>query len=197
MQFRHCVALAALLSTSGCDTASTTGMPSHERAVVAPASTSRPSDTVRSSPPDFLKGLDCDIAARACTAAGFAISGSADACEPDGASFGAISDDAPVDAVAHFQGTDAVATLGPGQFVCIHYIAQPAAPDVEPWLYVTAIPPHAVPACKTTQCGDASARSTWSDGRDAGCETQGNRYGPGCPAGWVRGTSVDAYSMGL
>ncbi|MFZ5658065.1 MAG: hypothetical protein ACOY37_13625 [Pseudomonadota bacterium] len=197
MQSKHCVVLAALLALSGCDTASTPGVPPHERAAVAPVSTSRPSDTVPSSPPDFLKGLDCDIAARACTTPGFAISGSADPCEPDGASFGAISDDAPVDAVAHFRGTDAVATLAPGQFVCIHYTAEPTAQDGEPWLYVTAISPHGVPACRTTQCGDANARSTWSDGRDVACDTRGNRYGPGCPAGWVRGTSVDAYSMGL
>lgn len=163
----------------------------------APPATSRPVNAAAHSVPRALDGLDCDGAATGCTVPGYAISGSIDACEIDGASFGAISDHAPVSASSRFHGTDVLATLAPGQFLCIHYTAQPTAPDGEPWLYVTAIPPQLVPACQTAHCGNATARSTWSDGHAGTCEIDGKRYGAGCPAGWVRGTSVDAYSMGL
>lgn len=190
----------ALLALSGCNAASAPeGAPPERRAAVPAtrASTPPPATAAASATPDFLQGLDCDLAARACAAPGYAISGSAEACESDGASFGAISDETPVAAVTRFRGTDAVATLAPGQFVCIHYTAQPTTPDGEPWLYVTAISPRHVPACATAQCGAPDAQSHWLDARAGACDVRDHRYGPACPAGWVRGTSVDAYSMGL
>jgi hypothetical protein len=194
------VVLVALLVLSGCDAISASGSAARESPTVAPTApppASRGDIRMTPSSLDYLEGLDCDAEAGTCSTPGYAISGSPTACEHDGASFGAISDNSPVDAVSRLQGAKVVATLASGQFVCIHYTAQPTTPDGDPWLYVTAISPHHVPACKTVLCGDPEARSTWVDGRGGTCTVQDERYSAACPAGWVRGTSVDAYSMGL
>lgn len=197
MHFLHSTVLLALLALSGCNAASAPETAQREHSAAAPVSISRPVATAANPAADFLQGLDCDSTGSACTAPGFAISGSPAACEAGGTSFGAISDDAPVNAFARFQGTDAVAKFAAGQFLCIHYTAQPTAPDGEPWHYVTAISPLQVPACRTTHCGDPAAQSSWLAARAGKCGMQGDRYSPACPAGWVRGTVVDAYSMGL
>jgi len=200
MHFGSSILIVAAFALAGCDVApSPKG--AHRATSAAtppvPASVSPPVSAAANSNPDFLSGLACDSAARSCTAPGYAISGSADACAADGPSFGAISDDVPVPAVSRVQGANPVASLAPGQFLCIHYTAQPIASDGEAWLYVTAISPEHVPACTTAHCGDPGASSQWVDGRSGPCTVQGDRYGAGCPAGWVRAASVDAYSMGL
>lgn len=197
MRIADSAVLAAVLALVGCNAISSPGSAPDDGAAAPSAAEPGAPATKTASMPAFLEGLDCDAAGLTCIAPGFTISGSVDVCAKDSTSFGAISDTVPVEARGRLHGTDVVASLAPGQFVCIHYTAQPTAPDAEPWLYVTGISSRQVPACKTARCGNPDARSHWSDGRAGTCEVRGAKYSAGCPAGWVPGTSVEAYSMGL
>lgn len=171
-----------------------------QAAVVQPAGAA--GRVASGTPPshDPLAGLVCPPPAAggalSCKAPGFDVAGTLDACDTDSTSFGAIETGASVMAIDRLVDGQPVARLGPGQFVCIQFHADPVGGG-EGWVYVTAISPETVPACKAALCGSASARSSWIAPRADECGIEAGRYTPGCPGGWVRSTQVDAYSMGL
>jgi hypothetical protein len=198
-----CAALSLMLALSACDAGSA---PSRQQAAEEPAGLGTASAAPRAEPSpgptDPLAGLDCEPAqvswARKCTAPDYDVSGMPGVCTSDSASFGAVNAGAPVEAHDRLgAGARSIATLAGGQFVCVQYIADPLDGESERWLYVTAIPPDSVPACRTALCGDPAARSRWHDARGAACAVDGDVYSPGCPAGWVPGSHIDEYSMGL
>jgi hypothetical protein len=186
----------AALVIAGCDAAS-----SPDQAITAPP-TARidPAATAASEEADALAGLECQPptvgGSRSCRAAGFDIAGTLDACDPESTSFGAIEADASATATDRLIDGRPVGRFGPGQFVCIQFRADPVG-EGEGWMYVTAVSPDTVPACRTALCGTASARSSWNTARGDTCRIEAGRYTPACPAGWVRSAQVDAYSMGL
>lgn len=194
------VVLALLLA--GCDV---TSSPDRLAAAIASAQTeaaAEPAAAPTPAPPagDPLAGLACPAAAagsaRSCTVAGFRVVGTLDACDLDSTSFGAIEADSSAVATDRLIDGRPAAHLAPGQFVCIHLHADPVGGG-EGWMYVTAISPETIPACRTALCGLASARSSRTRPRADLCRIEAGRYTRGCPAGWVRSAQVDAYSMGL
>ncbi|TZF89900.1 hypothetical protein [Cognatilysobacter lacus] len=90
----------------------------------------------------------------------------------------------------------AVATLSPGQMVCIHYRAQPSD-DRPGWRYVTAIDESMVKACKG-ECTTPHAAAAWVGPKpQLPCRVTHGAYSAGCPSGWIRADRLDEYSMGL
>jgi hypothetical protein len=159
----------------------------------------RPSSSIAADP---LAGLDCKPAragfARECRNLRYDVTGFAEACTNDSAAFGAIAASDPVGAFDRLgEAGRRVATLAPGQFVCSYYSADPRSSTNDGWLYVVAIPPSLLSACRSRRCGDPAARSRWDAGNAGACRMEGKRYAAGCPAGWVRRADVDEYSMGL
>lgn len=192
-------ACEAGFSTRGETRASTSPGPG-----VAPPATAKeaPATTAPARRTDPLAGLTCEPSptgwARRCATPAYDVTGTPEACPADSTSFGAVVGDRPLPAHDRLgDGARAVATLAPGQFVCIQYTADPAGTDGERWVYVTAIAPASVAACSTANCGDATARSRWNDGHAGACMVVGTSYSAGCPAGWVPAARLDEYSMGL
>lgn len=151
---------------------------------------------------DPLAGLTCkDTPAgwpRDCSAPGYDVSGSLDACRGDSAFFGVVLGDAAVVATDRLAGGRHVATLASGQLVCIQLTADPTQGSAEPRAFVTAVAPDTIEACEKAHCGDARAESRWIDRAFAAdCRVEGQRYSAGCVSGWVRSADIDAYSMGL
>jgi hypothetical protein len=190
---------AIALSLAGCGASSAPDRVAVARAEV-PAhagSTEASAPTPADNPHAGLAGRSAPTgSSHTCTAPGFEVAGTLDACEADSTSFGAIESDAPITATDRLLQGKAVARLAPRQFVCIQLHADPVGGG-EGWVYVTAIRPETIPSCKSARCGDASVRSSWNTPRTDDCRIRAGRYTRGCPAGWVRGAQVDAYSMGL
>lgn len=203
MRSSLCLSSLLLFALAGCDAGrdAPVARPQHATARTAsqPAhiATGLPSDA---NELDALAGLQCTGTPngkdRTCSTRGYAVSGSYSICTGDSASFGAIQPGDPVTANDRLLSGQPIASLAAGQFVCIQFNAQPTGAG-EPWVYVTAIDPAQVSRCATALCGDASARSTWTSPRPTNCRVEGDRYGSGCPAGWIPSSRVDAYSMGL
>lgn len=197
---RTTVALALALALCGCGAApQPAANPSVAAVDASPGPVAMPASTPVHDP---LAGLDCEPArpgmARACKAPGFDVSGTQEPCTGDSTSFGVVQGTMPLPAHDRMsEGARPLATLAPGQFVCIQFNADPVSGDGEGWMYVTAISPASVPACGKAGCGDPAAHSMWIDGRIQDCAVDGAGYSAGCPAGWVPSAGIDAYSMGL
>jgi len=91
-----------------------------------------------------------------------------------------------------------VAKLREGQFVCIAADARKQVGE-RLWLYVTAIPPESIPACKDREiCGARGLPAVdWSGTAPTGqCRLEHGRF-VDCAAGWVSVSAVEEFSNGL
>lgn len=201
MRYPHSPLLLLALVLSGCDASSAPEQSAAPPPSPAATHAAAAPPQLNPVPADPLAGLTCKDTpagwARSCTAPGFDVSGSFDACTGDSISLGAIHTDGPVPATDRLIDGRTIAKLAPGQFICIQFNADPVGGAGAGKVYVTAIAPSSIPACTTHACGDAKAVSRWTAGSSAPCRIDAGRYGAGCVAGWVSTADVDAFSMGL
>jgi len=91
-----------------------------------------------------------------------------------------------------------VAKLREAQFVCIAADARKHAGE-RLWLYVTAIPPESIPACKDREiCGARGMPPVdWSGTAPKGQCRLDHGHFVDCAAGWVSASAVEEFSNGL
>lgn len=136
-----------------------------------------------------------------CVAGEYQIAVNADGCSADGA-YGLVHADgeAAVTLQTSFAPfpTSPVAKLREAQFVCIAADARKSVGE-RLWLYVTAIPPEAIPACKDRKiCGEHGTPPVeWTGTAPTGqCRLEHGHF-VDCAAGWVSASEVEEFSNGL
>lgn len=171
----------------------------------APATSANPSMSSGHALPRALRmvgKLECKPRTNGvynCTAPGFDISGSEEACDAQSASFGNVMDErvALVSTISATDG-DTTAHASRGQAICIQFTAD-STTGGGAWHYVTVIPGSLIPGCKDEAICANDGAVEWTARAPLGTCRIGTdgRYTEACAAGWVRADSVTEFSMGL
>lgn len=174
-------------------------------AAQAPTTATLPVDASQLPPVASVPGVTCTQKRQdwtpECVAGDYEISVYADGCSADGF-YGLVHTDG--DAMVTLQTgfppfpTTPVAKVREAQFVCVSAHARKRVGE-RLWLYVTAIPPEAVPACKDREiCGKhGTPQVTWAGTAPKGaCRLEHDRF-VDCAAGWVSTSAVEEFSNGL